>query len=89
MIIARAPLRISFGGGGTDLAAYYSRSGGMVVSASIDKHIYIVLEPSRHGTQIVSSDQGIQPQTGPADAPSKQSCASCGHRSRRTSSTTR
>lgn len=42
MIIARAPLRISFGGGGTDLAAYYERYGGMVVSTSINKYVYSV-----------------------------------------------
>lgn len=41
MIIARAPLRIPFGGGGTDLPAYYSRFGGAILSAAIDKHVYI------------------------------------------------
>ena len=35
MIAVRSPLRISFGGGGTDLPAYYERFGGMVVSAAI------------------------------------------------------
>jgi D-glycero-alpha-D-manno-heptose-7-phosphate kinase len=41
MLITRTPLRISIGGGGTDLASYYSRHGGFVISAAIDKHIYI------------------------------------------------
>lgn len=41
MILARAPLRIALGGGGTDLPSYYSRHGGFVVSAAIDKYIYI------------------------------------------------
>ena len=41
MIIARAPLRIPLGGGGTDLREYYSRHGGFVLSAAIDKHVYI------------------------------------------------
>jgi D-glycero-alpha-D-manno-heptose-7-phosphate kinase len=41
MIIARAPLRIPLGGGGTDLQPYYSRHGGFILSAAIDKHVYI------------------------------------------------
>jgi D-glycero-alpha-D-manno-heptose-7-phosphate kinase len=41
MLITRTPLRISIGGGGTDLPSYYIRQGGFVVSAAIDKYIYI------------------------------------------------
>lgn len=41
MILARAPLRITLGGGGTDLPSYYNRHGGFVVSAAIDKYVYI------------------------------------------------
>ena len=41
MIISRSPLRISLGGGGTDLESYYSKRGGFLVSAAIDKFIYI------------------------------------------------
>lgn len=41
MILARAPLRISLGGGGTDLPSYYAKYGGFVLSAAIDKYIYI------------------------------------------------
>ena len=41
MIITRTPLRISLGGGGTDLPSYYSRRGGMVISAAINRYIYI------------------------------------------------
>lgn len=41
MIITRTPLRISLGGGGTDLPSYYSRYGGMVVSAAINRYIYV------------------------------------------------
>jgi D-glycero-alpha-D-manno-heptose-7-phosphate kinase len=40
MIIARSPLRISLGGGGTDLPSYYKQSGGFVVSAAINKYVY-------------------------------------------------
>lgn len=43
MILARAPLRLPLGGGGTDLASYYSRFGGFVLSAAIDKYVYITL----------------------------------------------
>ena len=41
MIIVRAPLRISLGGGGTDLPSWYRENGGFFVSASIDKFIYL------------------------------------------------
>jgi D-glycero-alpha-D-manno-heptose-7-phosphate kinase len=43
MIIARSPLRISLGGGGTDLPSYYERFGGFLISAAIDKYVYITL----------------------------------------------
>ena len=41
MILARAPLRISLGGGGTDLPSYYSQYGGFIMSAAINKYVYI------------------------------------------------
>jgi len=41
MIIARAPLRISLGGGGTDLPSYYQKYGGFILSGAIDKYIYV------------------------------------------------
>jgi D-glycero-alpha-D-manno-heptose-7-phosphate kinase len=43
MIITRSPLRISLGGGGTDLPSYYSEHGGFLVAAAIDKYVYITL----------------------------------------------
>ena len=43
MIISRTPLRVSIGGGGTDLPSYYEDHGGFVISAAIDKHIYITM----------------------------------------------
>jgi D-glycero-alpha-D-manno-heptose-7-phosphate kinase len=43
MIITRAPLRISLGGGGTDLPSYYREHGGFVLSAAIDRYVYITL----------------------------------------------
>ncbi|MBI4634985.1 MAG: galactokinase [Candidatus Rokubacteria bacterium] len=41
MILARAPLRITLGGGGTDLPSYYTRHRGFVLSAAINKYVYI------------------------------------------------
>jgi len=41
MIITRTPFRFTLGGGGTDLPAYYSKYGGMVFAAAIDKYMYI------------------------------------------------
>jgi D-glycero-alpha-D-manno-heptose-7-phosphate kinase len=41
LILARAPLRLSFGGGGTDLKSYYQRFGSFFVSAAIDKYVYV------------------------------------------------
>jgi len=43
MIIARSPLRISLGGGGTDLPSYYERFGGFLITAAIDKYVYITI----------------------------------------------
>jgi D-glycero-alpha-D-manno-heptose-7-phosphate kinase len=41
MLITRTPLRVSLGGGGTDLPSYYKHSGGFVISAAISKYVYI------------------------------------------------
>ncbi|HEY1848672.1 MAG TPA: galactokinase [Opitutaceae bacterium] len=41
MIITRSPLRVSLGGGGTDLKSYYGEHGGFLVAAAIDKYVYI------------------------------------------------
>src|SRR5512132_4734968 len=43
MIITRSPLRISLGGGGTDLPSYYRMHGRFLIAASIDKYIYITV----------------------------------------------
>lgn len=43
MIIVRSPLRISLGGGGTDLPSYYSRHEGFLVAAAIDKYVYVTV----------------------------------------------
>jgi D-glycero-alpha-D-manno-heptose-7-phosphate kinase len=41
LIITRSPLRISLGGGGTDLPSYYNEHGGFIIAAAIDKYVYI------------------------------------------------
>jgi D-glycero-alpha-D-manno-heptose-7-phosphate kinase len=43
VIIARSPLRISLGGGGTDLPSYYRRFGGFVLAAALDRYVYITV----------------------------------------------
>ncbi|HEU5439035.1 MAG TPA: hypothetical protein VFU88_07075 [Ktedonobacterales bacterium] len=57
MVIARAPVRISFAGGGTDLASYYLRHGGLVVSAAIARYSYVIAErPADGGIWLRSAD---------------------------------
>lgn len=57
MLIARSPVRISFAGGGTDLPAYYERFGGAVLSTSINKYFYTILQKrSDRNIQVISSD---------------------------------
>jgi len=48
IIMTRTPLRVSFAGGGTDLADFYERESGAVFSTAIDKYIYVTVK--RHGT---------------------------------------
>src|SRR5881392_2162632 len=43
MIIVRSPLRISLGGGGTDLPSYFRKHSGFLIAAAIDKYVYITL----------------------------------------------
>jgi D-glycero-alpha-D-manno-heptose-7-phosphate kinase len=50
MLITRSPLRISLGGGGTDLPSYYRERGGFLVAAAIDRYVYVtVLRPFTPG----------------------------------------
>jgi D-glycero-alpha-D-manno-heptose-7-phosphate kinase len=43
VIITRSPLRISLGGGGTDLPSYYREHGGFLIAAAITRYVYITL----------------------------------------------
>lgn len=50
MIIARSPLRISLGGGGTDLPTYYQEHEGFLIAGAIDKYVYVtVMRPFTEG----------------------------------------
>ncbi len=58
MIIVRSPLRISLGGGGTDLPSYYLKHEGFIVSAAIDKYVYVtVMRPFTEGIFLKYSQQ--------------------------------
>jgi len=46
LIIVRSPLRITLGGGGTDLPSYYCDHGGFVLSAAINKYVYVTVNES-------------------------------------------
>ncbi|MDP3724811.1 MAG: GHMP kinase [bacterium] len=59
-ITARAPVRISFCGGGTDLAAYYEEHGGIVLSAAIDKYSHVELMSRDDGKIEISSPDYVQ-----------------------------
>ena len=45
IIRSKAPFRVSFGGGGTDMAPYCIEHGGCVISTTIDRHVYLTLKP--------------------------------------------
>ena len=50
MIIARSPLRVTLGGGGTDLPSYYKKKEGFLISAAIDKYVYVTItRPFKEG----------------------------------------
>lgn len=49
MIVARTPLRMSFVGGGSDLPSFYRRNGGAVLSTTIDKYVYVSVNPKFDG----------------------------------------
>lgn len=44
MIISKTPLRISFVGGGTDLSSFYEKDYGAVLSATVDKYVYVIIK---------------------------------------------
>ena len=57
MIIVRSPLRITLGGGGTDLPSYYRDHGGFLIAAAIDKYVYVtVIKPFTPGIYLKYSE---------------------------------
>jgi D-glycero-alpha-D-manno-heptose-7-phosphate kinase len=57
VIIVRSPLRISLGGGGTDLASYYRDHEGFLIAAAIDKYVYVsVIKPFKPGIYLKYSE---------------------------------
>jgi D-glycero-alpha-D-manno-heptose-7-phosphate kinase len=57
MIIVRSPLRISLGGGGTDLSSYYRDHEGFLIAAAIDKYVYVsIIKPFRAGIYLKYSE---------------------------------
>ena len=61
MIITRSPLRITLGGGGTDLPSYYEKNEGFVLSAAINKYVYVsVIKPFIKGILKYSKIEIVQ-----------------------------
>lgn len=57
MIVVRSPLRVSLGGGGTDLPSYYREHEGFILAAAIDKYVYInVMRPFEKGIYLKYSN---------------------------------
>jgi D-glycero-alpha-D-manno-heptose-7-phosphate kinase len=57
MLIVRSPLRISLGGGGTDLPSYYRRHGGFLIAGAINKYVYITLHRTFNDELIVKTSK--------------------------------
>jgi len=54
MIITKTPFRVSFCGGGSDISGFYREHGGCVLSASINKYMFIMIHPYFHeGTTVL------------------------------------
>lgn len=58
-IRSRSPLRISFGGGGTDVSPYCDERGGVVLSATIDRYAYATIEPAGDLIEVESLDYDV------------------------------
>ena len=69
---AKAPLRVSFAGGGTDVAPFPEREGGLVLNATINRYAYGTLRPRRdENVHIESVDFGTTAKSTPAILPSE------------------
>jgi D-glycero-alpha-D-manno-heptose-7-phosphate kinase len=63
MIITRSPLRISIGGGGTDLPSYYRDYSGFLIAAAIDRYVYVTLHHTFTGQFILKYSKLERPET--------------------------
>jgi len=60
IIRSRSPLRISFGGGGTDVPPYPEKYGGVTLSTTIDRYAYVTLKKNSNlGIRVISQDYGL------------------------------
>lgn len=57
---ARAPLRLSFGGGGTELPPYVNRHGGLVLNATLSRYVYATLHAQADDVTFIASDCGLR-----------------------------
>src|SRR3981189_3372724 len=67
MITTRSPLRITLGGGGTDLPSYYREHGGFLVAAAITKYVFIAVHRN-FGGDLLLKDSRIERIADPRDA---------------------
>jgi len=57
MVLSRSPLRITLGGGGTDLKSYYKKNDGFLISAAINKYVYVTItRPFKEGIYLKYSE---------------------------------
>ncbi|MFA4870866.1 MAG: hypothetical protein WC623_21895 [Pedobacter sp.] len=63
MIITRSPLRISLGGGSTDIKSYYQEHEGFCISAAIDKYVYTALNVTPHDYMIIKYSEMEHPKS--------------------------
>ena len=67
VVFARAPLRITLGGGGTDIPAYYRRHGGLTIGAAIDKHISMLAHTTPFAERYRVKHERLEEVADPAD----------------------
>ena len=78
MIIGRSPLRISLGGGGTDLPSYYRKHGGFLVSAAITQYVYVTMHRTPIKELVVRYSQIERVAHAPRTSSTRSSARRCG-----------
>ena len=64
MISTRTPLRVTLGGGGTDLESYYRHGGGFIFAMALDKYIHVTAHRPAFNTDVIL--HGPEPEQAPA-----------------------